>query len=175
MQGQISKKSQLVFGLQYVYYSEKIKVGNTGSFNQNLASASFSSSYRATNPYQDITNSYHFVEASVSHQLQLNKNKSKPFTWDVGLNLAYLIATNAIMYDTTAGGLYYKNTDYLNKAQLSLSTGFTWTLINRQRKQWTLGPVVDIHFNSLLDNPFENKKYLFFAGLRSAIIFNSKK
>jgi hypothetical protein len=41
--------------------------------------------------------------------------------------------------------------------------------------QWNLGPVADIHLSKLIDNPFENKRYLFFVGLRTGVIFNSKK
>jgi len=35
--------------------------------------------------------------------------------------------------------------------------------------------VFDMHFNSLLDNPLDKKKYLLFTGLRTTVIFNSKK
>jgi hypothetical protein len=79
------------------------------------------------------------------------------------------------MYDTAFNGIYYQNKKQLNRTQFSLSTGFSWTLANNKRAQWSLGPVATIHVNRLLDNPFENKKYLFFVGLRTSILFHSKK
>ena len=79
------------------------------------------------------------------------------------------------MYDTAFNGIYYKNKKLLNKTQFSLSTGFSWTIANNKQVQWSLGPVANIHLNKLVDNPFENKKYLFFVGLRTGILFNQKK
>jgi hypothetical protein len=37
-----------------------------------------------------------------------------------------------------------------------------------------IGPVFDMHLNSLLDNPLDKKKYLMVIGLRTTVIFNSK-
>jgi hypothetical protein len=79
------------------------------------------------------------------------------------------------MYDTAFNGIYYKNKSLLNKTQFSLSTGFSWTIANGKRAQWSLGPVANIHLNRLIDSPFENKRYLFFAGIRTSILFNKKK
>jgi hypothetical protein len=79
------------------------------------------------------------------------------------------------MYDTILNGVYYKNKSQLNKTQFILSTGFSWTIANNKRMQWNLGPVAGIHLSKLIDNPFENKRYLFFVGLRTGVIFNSKK
>jgi hypothetical protein len=79
------------------------------------------------------------------------------------------------MYDTAFNGVYYKNKSQLNKTQFSLSTGFSWTIANNKQLQWNLGPVADLHLSKLIDNPFENKRYLFFVGLRTGVLLNSKK
>ena len=176
---EISKRSSLSLGVRYGYYSEHIRVGRDSfilfSNNSNAVSFSTERFYRASNSYRDHPNRYHFLEVPVNYQLRLNKNQQKPFTWNIGFTIGRMIATNAVMYDTAFGGIYYKNTSQLNKTQFSLSTGISWTILNKKSFQWSVGPVVDVHLNSLVNSPFEKKKYLVFAGLRSAVLFNSKK
>jgi hypothetical protein len=79
------------------------------------------------------------------------------------------------MYDTVFNGVYYENKSQLNKTQFSISTVFSWTIANNKQVQWNLGPVANFHLTKLVDNPFENKRYLFFVGLRTGVVFNSKK
>ena len=131
--------------------------------------------YNAGGDTTKYTNSYHFIELPFLFQWQLNKNKTKPFIWNTGFTIGQLIASNAIMYDTAFNGVYYKNKSQLNKTQFSLSTGFSWTIANNKQLQWNLGPVANLHLSKLIDNPFENKRYLFFVGLRTGVLFNSKK
>jgi hypothetical protein len=131
--------------------------------------------YNAGGDTVKYTNRYHFIELPLRFQWQLNKNKTNPFVWSTGFTIGQLIASNAIMYDTAFNGIYYRNKSQLNKTQFSLSTSFSWTIANGKRTQWSLGPVANIHLNRLIDNPFENKKYLFFVGLRTGILFNQKK
>ena len=178
VQKQMTVRSGLSIGLHYAYYSEHIKLGSktdTALRNMNFYSADANSYYSASAATQDYTNRYHFIEAAINYHLQLNKNKSKPFTWDLGFSAGGLIATDAVMYDTANRGIYYKNTSLLNKTQFSLATGFSWTIVSNQNTRWTIGPVLNLHLNSFLNNPFEDKKYLFFTGLRSSVIFNSRK
>jgi hypothetical protein len=180
-QRQLSPRTSFSLGLQYGYYSNVIHVGNrrdslTGNSQlSNVMDDKANGVYNAGGDTIKYTNRYHFIEFPLIFQWQLNKNKAKPFTWSAGFTIGQLIATNAIMYDTAFNGIYYSNKSQLNKTQFSLSTGFSWTLANNKRAQWSLGPVANIHLNRLLDNPFENKKYLFFVGLRAGILFNSKK
>ena len=63
----------------------------------------------------------------------------------------------------------------LLKLSLACQLVFRGPLLITKRVQWNLGPVMNIHLNKLIDNPFENKKHLFFAGLRTGILFNQKK
>ena len=176
-QKNMTPRSSFSVGLRYGYYSEHIRVGRDTlivSPNQFLSYAR-DNFYQASNSSNNKTNSYHFIEIPIHYHLQLNKNKQKPFSWDAGFSIGRLVATDAVMYDTAFRGIYYKQTNLLNKTQFSLATAFSFTIINNKSIQWRMGPAVDIHLNSLLNSPFEDKKYLFFAGLRSRILFNSKK
>ena len=131
--------------------------------------------YNAGGDTVKFTNQYHFIELPINFQWQLNKNKAKPFIWSIGLTLGQLIASNALIYDTAFGGIYYENKNLLNKTQFGLSTGFSWTIASTKQAQWNLGPVATIHLNKLFDSPFESKQYLFFVGLRTAVLFEQKK
>ena len=180
-QRQLSSRTSLSLGLQYGYYSNILHIGNrrdslTGN-NQFSAVLDRNANqvYNAGSDTIKYTNHYHFIELPFLFHWQLNKNKTKPFVWSTGFTLGQLISTNAIMYDTAFNGIYYQNKKLLNKTQFSLSTGFSWTIANHKKVQWNLGPVANIHLNKLIDNPFDNKGYLFFVGLRTGVLFNSKK
>ncbi len=180
-QRQVSSRTSLSVGLQYGYYSNVLHIGNRrGSLNNNTQFYSAlgrnnNQVYNAGSDTMKYTNSYHFMELPLLFQWQLNKNKTKPFIWSTGFTVGQLISSNAIMYDTAFNGVYYKNKSQLNKTQFSLSTGLSWTIANNKQMQWNLGPVVNFHLTKLIDNPFENKRYLFFVGLRTGVVFNSKK
>ena len=177
-QTQISSRFSLSIGLQYGYYSNHFDVGNRRDSLLRFQFSSFmdaNSVYNAGNDTTTYTNHFHFVELPFRIHWQLNKNKTKPFIWSAGFTLGQLITSNAIMYDTAFGGIYYKNKNLLNKTQFSLSTDFSWTVANNKRMQWTVGPFADIHVNRLVDNQFEDKKYLHFIGIRTAVLVNQKK
>ncbi len=180
-QRKLSGRTSLSLGLQYGYYSSVLHIGNrrdsvigNNQYNS-LLSSNASQVYNAGSGTTKHTNSYHFIELPVLFQWQLNKNKTKPFIWSTGFTVSQLIASNAIMYDTAFNGVYYENKSQLNKTLFNFSTGFSWTIANNKRMQWNLGPVANFHMVSLIDNPFENKRYLFFVGLRTGVVFNSKK
>jgi len=180
-QRQLSSRISLSMGLQYGYYSNILHIGNRKD--SVISNSQFSvvldrnanQAYNAGGDTIKYTNHYHFIELPLRFQWQLNKNKAKPFIWSTGFTIGQLISTNAIMYDTAFNGIYYQNKKLLNKTQFSFSTGFSWTIVNNKKAQWSLGPVANIHLNKLIDNPFENTGYLFFIGLRTGILFNQKK
>jgi hypothetical protein len=175
VQRQLSSRTSLSLGLQYGYYSNVLRIGNRRDSLLSVLDFSGGQIYNAGGDTIKYTNQYHFIELPLSFQWQLNKNKTKPFIWSTGFTIGQLIASNAIMYDTAFNGIYYQNKKRLNKTQFSLSTGFSWTIANNKKVQWSLGPVANIHLNKLVDNPFDNKGYLFFVGLRTGILFNQKK
>ena len=174
-QRQLSSRTSLSLGLQYGYYSNVLRIGNRRDSLLSVLDFSGGQIYNAGGDTIKYTNQYHFIELPLRFQWQLNKNKTKPFIWSAGFTIGQLLSTNAIMYDTAFNGIYYQNKKLLNKTQFSISTGFSWTIANDKKVQWNLGPVANIHLNKLVDNPFENKGYLFFVGLRTGILFNQKK
>jgi Outer membrane protein beta-barrel domain len=180
-QRQLSSRTSLSLGLQYGYYSNVLHIGNRrdsliGRFLfSNFSAQNANYVYNGGGDTIKYTNHYHFIELPFLFHWQLNKNKTRPFVWSTGFTLGQLISSNAIMYDTAFNGVYYQNKSQLNKTQFSLSTGFSWTIANNKQVQWNLGPVANFHLTKLIDNPFESKSYLFFVGLRTGVLLNSKK
>ena len=179
VQRQLSSRTGFSLGLQYGYYSTHIGIGNRRNsplrFSQQASMNDINYVYNAGGDTVKFTNQYHFIELPFNFQWQLNKDKAKPFRWSIGLTLGQLIASKALIYDTAFGGIYYENKNLLNKTQFSLSTAFSWTIANTNDAQWNIGPAATMHLNKLFDSPFENKQYLFFVGLRTAVLFNQKK
>ena len=85
-----------------------------------------------------------------------------------------MIATNALVYDTAFGGIYFDSKKQFNKTQFSLSTGLSWTIPSKNI-EWSIGPALNIHLNRFLNNSFEKEQYLLMPGLRTKIIFSGKK
>jgi hypothetical protein len=177
---QFAKRSGVSLGLRYAFYSDNIKIGQRrANFNnalyQFLDAQGANQAYGAAGDTLHFTNSYHFIELPINYTLRLNKKESNPISLQIGLKLGRMIGSHALVYDTVGGGIYYRSDRYFNKTQFGFSASLNWTVINKQKFQWTLGPVFDIHFNSLLKSPFEDRNYLFFTGLRTSMKFNSKK
>lgn len=180
LQKQITLRSRLSIGLQYGYYSEHINVGSRRDsilrYNiqvSGLRDANFV--YGAARTTKNYTNRYHFIELPLVFQHQLNKKTSRPFYWNFGITAGQLVYTNAAVYDTSFGGIYYDNKKGLNRTHFSLSTGFAWSFFNKGKIKWNIGPGVDIHFNRIMNNPLDRNKYLLFTGIRATINFPGKK
>lgn len=178
-QRKISSRMELSLGLQYSYYSDHILVGarrdSVLNFSPQLMAISDASIvYGAANSYTNYTSSYHFIELPVTMHIRLNKNLNKPFNLNLGVVAGQMFASNALVYDRSFGGIYFKNKSQFNKTQFSFTSGFEWTIPIR-KMQWSLGPVVDVHVNRFMLNPNETDKYLLMFGFRTRIIFPSKK
>jgi hypothetical protein len=179
VQKQLSSRTSFSSGLQYGYYSDRIRIG--GRKDSILQNARFDNKsnadkvYSAANPVNNYTNHYHFIELPVLFHWQLNKNKNYPFTWDMGISLKQMFTTNALVYDTAFGGIYYNDKTAFHKTQFSLFTGLSWTVVNKNNLHWSIGPVVDFFTTRLQMNSLDGRDYLLFFGVRSAILFSSKK
>ena len=178
-QRKISRRLQLSIGLQYAYYSSHLKVGGNRDSVLNLSNQfsvlrDASTVFSSANTFKNYTNSYHFAELPLSLHIQLNKNIRKPFYFNLGFTAGQMIGSNALVYDTSFGGIYIKTKKPFNKTQLSLSSGLMWTITGK-KLQWNIGPFFDMHVNRLLNNSVETDKYLSMFGLKTRIILPAKK
>ena len=89
--------------------SERHKAGSSQS--------AFSLSYYTGAPQQTYTDHFHFIELPLSYNWRVTNNTDHFLSLNAGVSPSYLLATNALLYDTTAGGIYYHNKDLVTKTQ----------------------------------------------------------
>ena len=175
----VSKKSSISSGLRYAYFSNRIQVGAYKDTSVVLNNA-FSQADRINAVYSGVhqkeyTNHFHFIQWPVQYQLQLNKGIKLPILWSIGASAGYLFATNGLVYDTAAGGIYYRNNDAFNKIHFSLNTGFSFRFGGQKKMQWSLGPELSLGMSKLMKDDFTKKQYLLYGGMTGRIIFTKKK
>lgn len=179
---QVSPKSSLISGLRYVYLSENISVGNymtarfmTNSYQQVTldVNGAYSAAGVVERPYH---NKYHFLELPFLYQLQLGNDKKTQLLWNVGLTADYMIGSNALVYDTAAGGVYYRNKDVYNKFHFNIQTGLFLRFGEVSKLQWSIGPEISMDTRSLVESDaFVKKRYLMYGGITARVLFPSKK
>jgi hypothetical protein len=176
---QLTKKSSLVAGLQYAYLSNNIKTGlikdtTLAVYDRNSAQSLSLNAVYSGKHETEYTNKYHLIALPVHYQWQLNKGKKLPILWNMGLSAGYLISSNALLYDTTAGGIHYRNKDAFNKVQLNLNTGLFFRL-GAKKLQWSLGPELSMTTRRLLKDETQQKQYFLYGGLTGRLLFTKKK
>ncbi len=176
---ELSKRSRVSFGAQYAYMTTHVKIG-TYSPTTLVINNSFSQSVRVNAAYQGTyqknhTNRYHFVHLPLTYHLQLNKGEKLPIDWKLGVAPGYLFATNAVLYDSVAGGIYYKDKNAFNKFQFNLHTGIDFRFDKGRRLQWSVGPEISMAMTKLVDDPYTKRQYLLYGGIRGKLFFSKKK
>ncbi len=176
---ELSKRSRVSFGAQYAYMTTHVKIG-TYSPTTLVINNSFSQSVRVNAAYQGTyqknhTNRYHFVHLPLTYHLQLNKGEKLPIDWKLGVAPVYLFATNAVLYDSVAGGIYYKDKNAYNKFQFNLHTGIDFRFDKGKRLKWSVGPEISMAMTKLVDDPYTKRQYLLYGGIRGKLFFTKKK
>lgn len=176
----LTDKSSLSFGLRYAMMSERLEIG---TFQDTVyRSSSFQSSNSAINgayggaKQKRYSGRYHFLELPVLYHLQLNRGKKVPISWNGGLSVSYMLGTNALVYDTAGGGIYYRNSDLFNKLHLNLLTGVFFRFGAADKWQWSIGPEFSMDLRRLMkQDPFTEKRYLMYGGVTARFMLPRKK
>jgi hypothetical protein len=173
----VSERSSFSGGIQYAYESTHMKIGSAvdsslrvaASYN-NYASMQVNKSYRAGDK-DKYTNSFHFVSIPIGYHWMVNKNL--PLQLNFEASLSYLLSTNALVYSSSNGGIYYRDEDAFNKMQFAIGTGLSYRFKTKKGTEWVVGPQLSFNTSSLLAN--DHKQYLWFGGLNTQLFFPKKK
>lgn len=175
----ISKRSSIVFGLQYAYLSNTMQVGSrrdTAVVLSNALSQSLRlSSVYSANQQKEFTNRYHFIQLPAGYQLQLNKGTRLPILWSIGASAGYLFSTNGLIYNSSAGGIYYRDKALFNKIHFNLNSGFSLRFGTNKKMQWSLGPELSLGMSKLSKDTYDKKQHLLYGGITSRLFFSKKK
>ncbi|HET6994727.1 MAG TPA: porin family protein [Chitinophagaceae bacterium] len=174
---QVSERSSFSGGVQYAYASTHVKIGSavdsalrvSASYN-NFTSMEVNKSYRAGDD-DKYTNSFHYVAIPLGYHWQINKKIPVQLNFEV--SLGYLLSSNALVYSSSNGGIYYQDDDAFNKMQFAIGTGLSYSFKTKKGADLVIGPQLSFNTNSLLAN--DHKQYLWFGGLNTRLFFPKKK
>ncbi|MGN6294673.1 MAG: outer membrane beta-barrel protein [Chitinophagaceae bacterium] len=174
----ISKRSSIVSGLHYQYLSTNIRTGsyrNTAIRFDNYASQAVSvgSSYQA-GLQKTFTNRFHYLQIPLSFQWQVNKGNKAPILLNAGLSAGYLLTSNALVYDSLQGGIYYHDKNSFNRFQLSFNTGLSFRFGNNKAFQWSIGPEVSMGLRSQVKEEYDKKQYPLYLGIGARLYLPKK-
>ncbi|HEX2848285.1 MAG TPA: outer membrane beta-barrel protein [Chitinophagaceae bacterium] len=174
----ISKRSSIVSGLQYQYLSTNIRTGsyrNTALTFDNYASqpVSVRSSYQA-GLQKTFTNRFHYLQIPLEFQWQVNKGNKMPVLVHAGMSAGYLLTTNALVYDSLQGGIYYHDKNAFNHFQLSFNTGLAFRFGNNKAFQWNIGPEASMGLRSQVKEEYDKKQYPLYLGIRARLYWPKK-
>ncbi|HET9434504.1 MAG TPA: hypothetical protein VFO37_12145, partial [Chitinophagaceae bacterium] len=172
-----TKRSSVSAGLGYAYYSNEIKTGvykDSSFVLRTMAAQSVNlDAYYQGSQVMEYRNKYHFIQVPINYQLQLNKGVKLPIIWSVGVAPSYLFSTNALVYDTATGGIYYKNNDAFNKFHFNLNTGISFRVGKPGKLQWSIGPELSMDMTGLAKDA-DQKRYFLYGGINGRVYFKKK-
>jgi hypothetical protein len=177
---QVSGRSRFSAGLQYAYVTNRF---NTGARRDSVINV-FPSNYNASSSVNvfyggtrqnEYTNRIHFVQVPLWYHWQLNKGRKLPLQLNLGISFSYLFATNGLVFDTSNGGIYYQNKAAFNKFHFNVGTGLSLRLKGKNNAEWIVGPELSLDTRKLINNPLDQKQYLFYGGISTRFLFPQKK
>ncbi len=169
----ISKRSSLSAGLGYSYLADKIKVGS--GQNQGQAQSAFSLSYYAGAPQQTYTDHFHFIELPLYYNWRVTNNTDHFLSLNAGVSPSYLLATNTLLYDTAAGGIYYLNKDLVTKAHFNFISGISYQFKNKKNLEFSIGPQFSFDVSKIFKSELDKRKYFLYTGIDARVFFERKK
>lgn len=169
----ISSRINLLGGLRYQYQSDEIRVGikiDTAIRITNAAANTVVANavYNGPASYNQ-TNSYHFLQAPIGVEWQLNRGDKTPIFWEATVAPGLLVASNALVYDTTLNGIYYKDRSMLHKLHLTAGTAFTIQPGNIGPVKWSIGPEMRVNLTPLGESKYDTRQYFIYGGLKAII------
>ncbi len=172
----LAKRVSFSAGLNYHYYSTEIQTGHPANGAVNIYYTGFAAAL-ATNYYQNgngysYVNAYHFLEAPVLMDFQLNKNNKLPISWQAGASATYLIGSNALHFDPVSG-VYYKNNNLFNKTQFNAVTALL-VGFHIHGNLLQAGPQLQYGLSGLLNKKTGDEAHLLFTGLKLSFIPGKK-
>lgn len=171
----LSGKLSLSVGLQYAYYSTRQQIG---SFKVRDTALRFQdkafevSGYYSVPPAGSVamlteyTTRIHVAEVPVS--VQYSPFSSLPLSFAGGASYGLVLHSNALTYDAAAR-VYYLNPQNNRRNYVNLFSAVQYRFVRNNKLAISAGPAVQYNLVPLQKE--SSKRHLFFAGLKTEIIF----
>jgi len=170
----ISKRSKLSIGLQYTYLADRIKTGTKQTSNAQLSYLFNISAYYASTAQESFTDRFHFIELPVMYDWRITGNTNHFLSINAGASINYLISTNALVYDTTAGGIYYHHNSSFTRTSMNFISGLSYHFGGKNFKL-AIGPRFSFNLNDIIKSDLDQRRYFLYSGLDANVIFEKNK
>ncbi len=178
VQKQISKRSSISFGVNYVQLRMKTETGimvdsainvNVPGLSNRLSVGTF---YKPGSGNFN-TDTYRFIEIPVIFQHRFNNSSKFPLYYNAGISFTQLIDADALFYDRY-NNIFYAENNLLRKTQLQFQLGLNTSLNLKSNTSIFLGPQLQYSLSNLLKNKNFGSQHLFNWGLQANILFHKK-
>lgn len=175
----LNDRFSLSSGLQYHQYTTNRIVGDVQYQNNSMFGVSnasnnavprFSGTYQTGRKY---TNRHHFIELPLGIDWRVLNSKFAPVYLHAGLQMSYLVATNALHYDIKSG-VYYEDRDYFRKLQTGLYAGVSTRLFSKKPYAFNIGPVASYQLGNLTKTVVNTRQNLMFVGMNAQWVMGSR-
>jgi hypothetical protein len=167
---EINKRFSVSASVNYLQMNTRNKVGNQvyGSQVVNNGTRGYLSvvNYYTLDPDRsaDYKNRYHFIDVPVSLHTRINRTQKLPVYWNVGATVSRLLISNSLHFDGTTG-VYYKNDRLLNQTQAAVTTGFSFSFLNKTQRPLWVGPSARYNVSKILHKDISASKNFVSLGL----------
>lgn len=170
----ISKRSSLLTGISYNYLADKIKTGTKQNTTLLIANSYNAGTYYTSTSQKEFTDRFHFVEIPLIYDWRITGNKDHFLSVNSGISAAWLLCSNALVYDTSAGGIYYHNNNVLNRTHINFTSGLAWHFSKKQF-EYIIGPQFSFDLVRNINSDLDNRKYFLYSGIDARMFLNKKK
>jgi len=135
--------------------------------------ASLGLSYSHLSLQNNVANNFEFLQLPVLFHFRVNRNDQLPLTFDAGVTVSQLVASNAQQYNYFSDRWYHDN-DLFNQFQANLHTGFSFTVFDKKGRQIRIGPAFSYGFTPMANQGLYEGKHLGVLNLHAEMLFRKK-
>ncbi len=154
----ISNKWKFNTGINYLYQSNNIKIGNrvdsSARYNYDVNKSIAANYFYKTGNIASYKNKFHLVE--VPFLFQYKPLKKSSVYLETGPSLAYLVYSNALVYNSNAS-VYFTGKEVFNNLLFSFNFGAGINLSQKSRLPFSIGYHFNYGLGSVTKKPFGNQ------------------
>lgn len=174
MRKKISKRSSLLTGIGYNYLSDKIRTGTKQASNSQLSNLFNISAYYAGTARQTYSDRFHLIVVPIVYDWRITSKAEHFLSVNAGTSISYLVSTNALVYDTAAGGIYYHSKKVFNQWGISVTSGLAYHRVTKNA-ELNIGPQFSMGLSKIIRTDLDKRKYFLYSGVDATILFGKKK
>ena len=171
----LTRRSSLSMSIDYAYLADKIKIGTKQNVSPQGNNSSSITSYYSSVRLKTFTDRFHFIELPIMYDWCITGNPNHFISLDIGTSVAYLISTNAVVYDTISGGIYYHDKDLFHKTHINFMSGLSYHSIGKRSFEWCIEPQFSFDVTRIFKANLDTRKYFLYTGIGATIFFEKQK